>query len=292
MEQSRPPFSWPLAVSISLHVILISFFFIHFTVPNYRLPGPVMATKIVQAVALDQNQVTERVQQLQQQEQQKKAAELQQLQKLQAQAQAANQQREQAQQQVKALQLKQQQVQQQIIQQKALAQKQLQQQLAQQKAAALKKQQADLAKAKKLAQQKKLQKQQKLAAQKNNLQQSLMQQQIAQEQKELTQQAQTAQNQGVIDEFRARIQQAIEQNWIVPDGVDRNLKSLFMIQLGPGGVVLSVRLLQSSGNDALDHSAQVAIYKASPLPVPKDPSIFDNFRELRLTVTPKEIVNG
>jgi colicin import membrane protein len=42
----------------------------------------------------------------------------------------------------------------------------------------------------------------------------------------------------------------------------------------PGGEVVEVRIVQSSGNAAFDQSVERAVLKASPLPRPRDPSLF------------------
>lgn len=90
-----------------------------------------------------------------------------------------------------------------------------------------------------------------------------------------------------IDKYKAQILAAISQEWIVPpNAADKFCK--FLIRLAPGGVVLEVKLLQSSGNEALDRSARAAVFKASPLPVPTENALFDAFRELNLTVHPKD----
>jgi colicin import membrane protein len=47
----------------------------------------------------------------------------------------------------------------------------------------------------------------------------------------------------------------------------------------------SVRVIESSGNAAFDQSVVVAIYKASPLPVP-DGSEFDLFRDFNFVFRP------
>ncbi len=92
---------------------------------------------------------------------------------------------------------------------------------------------------------------------------------------------------GVVDRYKALIISAISQQWILPDQVDNRLSSQFRIRLAPNGTVLDVTLTRSSGNPILDRSAQSAIYKASPLPVPSDPEMFNVFREISLTVRPE-----
>lgn len=104
---------------------------------------------------------------------------------------------------------------------------------------------------------------------------------------------QEAQNQarlaGEVDKYRALILNAISRNWIRPEHVDSNLSSLFRIRLAPDGMVLAVSLIRSSGDPLLDRSAQTAIYKASPLPVPTQAEAFSLFRDINLTVRPEQI---
>jgi colicin import membrane protein len=92
---------------------------------------------------------------------------------------------------------------------------------------------------------------------------------------------------GVVDRYKALITHAISQQWILPDHADSRLSSQFRIKLAPNGAVLEVSLIRSSGDSILDRSAQSAIYKASPLPVPSDPELFNLFRDISLTVRPQ-----
>jgi colicin import membrane protein len=94
---------------------------------------------------------------------------------------------------------------------------------------------------------------------------------------------------GAVDKYKALIIHAIGQQWILPDRVDSRLSSQFRIRLAPNGTVLEVNLIRSSGDPVLDRSAQAAIYKASPLPVPSDSETFNLFRDISLTVRPENI---
>lgn len=94
---------------------------------------------------------------------------------------------------------------------------------------------------------------------------------------------------GKVDKYKAAILQAISSNWIVPDGVDKNATCLLVVDVGPNGVVLDVKVVKSSGNLVLDNSAQKAVLKSSPLPVPNEPSLFDDFRTIKLTVRPEGV---
>ncbi|STX51717.1 TolA colicin import membrane protein [Legionella busanensis] len=94
---------------------------------------------------------------------------------------------------------------------------------------------------------------------------------------------------GEVNKYKAMIINAISQQWILPENVNDNLSSQFRIRLAPSGEVLEVSLIRSSGDPILDRSAQTAIYKASPLPVPTDPTTFDLFRDISLTVRPENV---
>lgn len=115
---------------------------------------------------------------------------------------------------------------------------------------------------------------------------------LAKKQQALAEQAAlNAQNQarmaGEVDKYKALIIQAISRQWILPENAKNSLSSQFRIRLAPNGMVLEVNLMRSSGDPVLDRSAQSAIYKASPLPVPSDPDAFYLFRDISLTVRPE-----
>ncbi|MCX7115732.1 MAG: cell envelope integrity protein TolA [Gammaproteobacteria bacterium] len=94
---------------------------------------------------------------------------------------------------------------------------------------------------------------------------------------------------GEVDKYKSMILTAIGRQWILPDNVRAGLSSQFKIRLAPNGAVLEVSLMRGSGDPVLDRSAQSAIYKASPLPVPSDAETFDVFREISLTVRPENL---
>lgn len=124
-----------------------------------------------------------------------------------------------------------------------------------------------------------------LLAKAQKLQDQLMQQQMKSEQntlKKMTSQMQ----QGAIDKYKAQILSLIQSNWRIHQ-LNADLSCVYDISVGPGGVVLSVQLVKSSGNEALDQSARAAILQSSPLPVPTDAALFDHFRHLILTLSPQ-----
>ena len=53
----------------------------------------------------------------------------------------------------------------------------------------------------------------------------------------------------------------------------------------PGGEVVKAEIQTSSGNIAFDRSVEEAVLRSSPLPVPKDPALFD--RTIMITFEPE-----
>jgi colicin import membrane protein len=92
-----------------------------------------------------------------------------------------------------------------------------------------------------------------------------------------------------MNRYNLLIKNSIEELWIVPNNVDKNAFCKLMIRLAPGGAVLNVKLIESSGNSALDQSALTAVKQASPLPIPTDPALFETFKEIHLTLNPRDL---
>ena len=102
--------------------------------------------------------------------------------------------------------------------------------------------------------------------------------------------ARASQMQGVVDRYKALILQSIGRHWLIPPNANKKLFAELLIRVGPGGMVLDVQLMKSSGDDGLDHSARTAVFKASPLPVPTESDAFEAFRQFVLKVKPENIV--
>jgi colicin import membrane protein len=117
-----------------------------------------------------------------------------------------------------------------------------------------------------------------------------IQRQMLQEQKQLAG-ARSQKMQGEVNKYKALILQAISQNWIVPGSVDKSLYAQLLIRVAPGGVVLDVQVVKSSGDESLDRSVRAAVFKSSPLPVPHDAEAFDEFRQFVLKVKPENILS-
>jgi len=114
-----------------------------------------------------------------------------------------------------------------------------------------------------------------------------LQEQLAAEQRLL--EAESArQAQGVVDKYREIIKQKITRNWLRPAASKKGLACKVLVRLIPGGEVIEVRITSSSGDASFDRSVETAVLKASPLPLPPDPLLFEAFRELKLLFNPEE----
>ena len=84
------------------------------------------------------------------------------------------------------------------------------------------------------------------------------------------------------------IRNKVQSQWQYPPAVNPELEVEVHITLVPTGQVIDVRITKGSGNAALDRSVQQAVRKASPLPVPKDPRVFEqSFRKLTMKFRPE-----
>lgn len=118
-----------------------------------------------------------------------------------------------------------------------------------------------------------------------------LQQELLNENKKISS-AKAQKVQGIVDKYKALIQQAISQEWLIPDGADKKSSCQLLIRVAPGGAVLDVQVSKGSGDVALDRSARAAVFKASPLPVPKDHDAFEPFKEFVLTVRPENVLRN
>ena len=117
-----------------------------------------------------------------------------------------------------------------------------------------------------------------------------LKEQLAAEEKDRTQvqaAAVAASQRGEIARFEAIIRQKVERSWTRPANTREGLECVVQVRLVPGGEVLQAAVVRSSGNPLFDRSAVNAVYKASPLPVPDDKSMFDHFREFDFKFRPE-----
>jgi colicin import membrane protein len=103
------------------------------------------------------------------------------------------------------------------------------------------------------------------------------------QQMELERRAQQA-----VASFRDVIRQKIQRSWLKPSTSSIGLSCKIRVKLILGGSVMDARVVKSSGDSLFDRSVEVAVLKASPLPIPSDPELFSYFRTLDLIFIPKE----
>jgi colicin import membrane protein len=96
--------------------------------------------------------------------------------------------------------------------------------------------------------------------------------------------AQAAVKKNLTDEYKAKILAKIKSHIIMPPDLPENPVAEFDITLLPGGEILDVKLRTSSGFTTFDLAVERAIVLSRPLPLPPDPLLFPNFRNLSVKV--------
>lgn len=80
---------------------------------------------------------------------------------------------------------------------------------------------------------------------------------------------------GLLNQYIGMIQQAIVRNWNRPPSARAGLECTVKVAQTPSGTVLSVQIGQCNGDAAVKQSIEAAVIKASPLPPPPDPRVFE-----------------
>jgi len=279
----KSSYSLPLILSVILHAALLSVLFLDISVPNPATPIAQPKVDIIKAVAVDSAKVQATLDKIKAEQQakiealkQKRIQEQKRLARLKAEKQRKAREKVAK---VKAEKLRKAKLKKQAVEKKRLAEINRKKQIAD------KKRQQELAKRKAADKTKRLAE----TKRKKRIEDSL-QQQLSQEQQQRTA-ARSKQIQSEVSKYKSLIIQAIGHKWIVPDKLKDDLSCALSIKLAPGGAVIDVRVIKSSGDSVLDRSALAAVYKASPLPVPTTAELFDKFRELRLTVRPEGYIS-
>lgn len=91
-----------------------------------------------------------------------------------------------------------------------------------------------------------------------------------------------------IDKYKQAIAARIKRFIIEPPSLQGNPEVELDIIVLPGGEVLDVRTKRGSGQAPWDNAVERAIRRAQPLPLPADPALMREFRELNLKFRPKE----
>lgn len=89
----------------------------------------------------------------------------------------------------------------------------------------------------------------------------------------------------LIKQYEGLIAEKVGRNWLRPADSPTNFSCKVLVKQLPGGDVVGVQVIESCGNAILDRSVENAVRKASPLPQPPDPELFD--REIEFTFVPR-----
>lgn len=84
-----------------------------------------------------------------------------------------------------------------------------------------------------------------------------------------------ARSSGAMSQYMAMIQQHVERRWIRPPSARSGIECEIKVAQGPSGTVLSVNIGRCNGDQAVQQSIETAVQRASPLPLPKDPRLFE-----------------
>jgi colicin import membrane protein len=150
-------------------------------------------------------------------------------------------------------------------------------------------------KAKEEAEAKKRAEDQRLAAQKK-LEEDKRKQQEAQEiaqneadlkrSLEAEERADAARSSGALATWEAQIRARIQRAWLKPPTAREGIVCELDVTQVPGGEVTNAKVGTCNGDQAVRDSIVAAAYRASPLPPPPDPSVFE--RELQITFRPDD----
>jgi len=116
------------------------------------------------------------------------------------------------------------------------------------------------------------------------LQQQREQEALAAAQYEAQQAAERARIMNEIAKYKAMILAKVRSRIVMPPDLPGNPMTEFSVTLLPGGDILDVQLRKPSGYTSFDSAVERAIFLSKPLPLPPNPALFREFRNLNITV--------
>lgn len=108
---------------------------------------------------------------------------------------------------------------------------------------------------------------------------------LAAEEAELAAAAQARADQSELARYTAAIMRQVSSNFVAPN-IGAGLKCTLLVRMIPGGQVVDAKVVKSSGNATFDRQAELAVRKASPLPVPDEPRLFQQMKEIQFEFDP------
>ena len=85
----------------------------------------------------------------------------------------------------------------------------------------------------------------------------------------------------------SQIVNKVRANWTEPPRTNAGLKVVISVKVKLTGEVETVKLVKSSGDAVFDRSAENAVYRASPLPFPKEPRYFNYIKNFNFVFSPQ-----
>jgi len=106
-------------------------------------------------------------------------------------------------------------------------------------------------------------------------------------QAEMAAEARARRASAALSQYVPQIQRKVEDNWILPPGGAAGCTPTVRLTLGPDGRVLNARIVKSSGDSYCDRSVEQAFLRASPIPIPPDPDLYAEFKEIDFVFNPR-----
>ena len=95
----------------------------------------------------------------------------------------------------------------------------------------------------------------------------------------------------IAQSYRAEIYELVRQNWSRPPSARNGMSTRLLVELIPTGEVISVTVVEESGNSAFDQAAEQAVLQARRFPVPDDNSQFERyFRRFYFLFQPEDLL--
>lgn len=91
--------------------------------------------------------------------------------------------------------------------------------------------------------------------------------------------------------YIGQVQRDIVSRWSRPPSARNGMQAVLRVRLVPTGEVVDVGVEQSSGNEAFDRSALLAVERSARFQVPSDPNLFEkNFRSFTVLFRPEDLL--
>ena len=95
----------------------------------------------------------------------------------------------------------------------------------------------------------------------------------------------------IAQSYRAEIYELVRQNWSRPPSARNGMSARLLVELIPTGEVISVAVVEGSGNAAFDQAAEQAVRQARRFPVPDNNSQFERyFRRFYFLFQPEDLL--